>query len=288
MDKKLAYFAILISFCITVISMYFSVSGWMALFSAAAIGTMFMFGIIEIGKVVAVAVLHWFWDTMPKLQRTVLALMVAIIMLITSVGIFGYLSKGHLDQNLPSTTIQIQIEGIEKNIALENDKIVQAENRISQLDDIVNALVEYKKISGNDGARAVRESQNDERKLLQDVIQDGKNLIKGYYDNLNALKTEHTEISAKLGPIEYIVDLFGVSDKDFAVQLMILLAIFVFDPFSIMLFISALWILKRSVEVPLKAAYKDVEVDPLDNIEEVLDASEPVKNYFGGWIDRLK
>lgn len=242
----LGFLALLISFCISTIAIYFSVTGWMSLFAAEALGVMLMFGAIEIGKLIASGFLHWHWISMPKLHKWLLTFMVVVTMILTSIGIFGFLSKGHLEQETPSNLAQIKIERLDDRIKMEENKILSSQNRISQLDDIVNKLIEYDKISGPKGAKAVRKSQIEERQLMQSQIDDSNSRI----DQLNDQKYETqlviSSTEAKLGPIKYIVDLFGLDNqKDLAVQLIILTSIFVFDPFAIALLLAGLWSMKQ-------------------------------------------
>ena len=126
----LGWLALLVSFAISAIAIYFSVTGWVALFPTAVLGVTLMFGSIEIGKLIAAGFLHWHWGELPWSLKALLTPMVFVAMLITSVGVYGFLSKGHLDQSLPAGNATLQIELIDTRVEIEQNNIVRAKDRI--------------------------------------------------------------------------------------------------------------------------------------------------------------
>ena len=225
---------------------YVSVIGWADLFSAGGLSVIFMFSIVEICKIVASLTLHWHWKQMPTVHKWLLVSMIVVTMMITSVGIFGFLSKAHLEQGTPATYAVLKVERIDDRILAATAMIETARNRLDQLDGIVNKLIEYDKISRKTGAIAIKKSQADERLMLRGQIATSNNDIddlseKKYETQLLIAKSE-----AKLGPIKYIIDVFQMEDKkDSAVQIIIMIAIFVFDPFAIALLLAGLWSFKH-------------------------------------------
>lgn len=266
--------ALLVSFAISAIAIYFSVTGWVALFPTAVLGVTLMFGAIEIGKLVAAGFLHWFWKDMPRMLKYTLTMMVAIAMLITSVGVYGFLSKGHLDQSLPSENAALQIELIDTRIEIENNNITRArdritsnESRIDGLQSIIDTLVSYDRINDNSngkGALTIEEEQQPEREVIRTNIDTASAAIDAAATNIGALQLERlgysqqvNAVEAKLGPMRYIVDILNFNDQDAAVQLVILVVMFVFDPFAIALLLAGLWSIqfhsKKKDDIPVVA-----------------------------------
>jgi hypothetical protein len=225
------------------VAAWFSIAGLMAIFSASALSIAIMAGVLEVGKLVTASWLYRFWSVTGMLMKTYLTLAVLVLMLITSMGIFGYLSKAHLDQTATSGSTQLQIEQLERQIAQEQRVIVDAENVIDQLDQTVKILQDFNRIRGSDGAIAVRESQKSERAQLSDQILTAQARIQDLQVQLMPLNETQLQTELKVGPLKYVSELiYGKSqaaDVDNAVRLFILLLVFVFDPLAIMMIIAA-------------------------------------------------
>ncbi len=239
----LGFLALITSFCISAIAIYFSVTGWAALFAAAAVPAMLMFGSIEIGKLVAVAFLHWHWKDMGLRLKYLITSMILVAMLITSVGIYGFLAKGHLDQEIPVDSAVLKIERIDKRLATEEEVIRRLENRLNQLDATIQVYIDREYVTR--GLKA-RNAQKEERELIDIGIKDSYNII----DKLEEEKLTHNEkigsIQAKLGPIKYVTQILSVENKDMAVQIVIIMSMFTFDPFAIALLLAAMWSFKHA------------------------------------------
>lgn len=239
----LGFLALITSFCISAIAIFFSVTGWAALFAAAAVPAMLMFGSIEIGKLVAAAFLHWHWKDMGLRLKYLIASMILVAMLITSVGIYGFLAKGHLDQEIPVDSAILKIERIDKRIVTEEAVIKRLENRLNQLDATIQVYIDREYATR--GLKA-RNTQKEERELIDIGITDSYNII----DKLEEDKLTHNEkigsIQAKLGPIKYITQILNVENKDVAVQIVIIMSMFTFDPFAIALLLAAMWSFKHA------------------------------------------
>ena len=259
----LGVLSLLVSFSISAIAIYFSVTGWVALFPSAALGVMLMFGSIEIGKLVAAGFLHWNWKELPFILRSSLLSMVVVAMLITSVGVYGFLSKGHLDQELPSGNATVQIELIDNRISIEESKIARAreplaanQQRQDALQSIINTLIEFDRINDNNngkGALTIESEQQEERAQIRANIDEAQTDIEESSIAIAELQTQRLELSqevneikSKLGPMTYVVDLLNFQDQDAAVQLVILVVMFVFDPFAVALLLAGLWSFKHN------------------------------------------
>lgn len=130
--KYLNYLALLTSVGIAGIAAYFSVLGLATIFAGAFMGIVIMAGALEFGKIVSAAYLHLFWDRL-NYQKWIMAFMVFVLMLITSLGIFGYLSKAHSEQTGDTAQAESIVNRIENQIARETNKIETYEQRIGTL-----------------------------------------------------------------------------------------------------------------------------------------------------------
>ena len=130
--KYLNWLALITSVAIAGIAAYFSVLGLATIFAGAFMGIVIMAGALEFGKIVSAAYLHLFWDRL-NYQKRIMAFMVFVLMLITSLGIFGYLSKAHSEQTGDTAQAQSIVNRIENQILREENKIQTYENRIKTL-----------------------------------------------------------------------------------------------------------------------------------------------------------
>lgn len=237
------FFTLLIALLIAGVAAWFSIEGLMAIFSASALPIAIMAGSLEVGKLVVASWLYRYWHETKFLMKTYLTIAVLVLMMITSMGIFGYLSKAHLDQAAEGGNNQLQIQQIELRIDREQRKISDANVVISQLDQAVQTLMDYDRIRGRDGAIAVREGQAEERAQLNEIIDESTNRIAQYQDQLLPLRQSQMQVELKVGPLKYVAELvYGESSEDVldkAVRLFILLLVVVFDPLAIMMVIAA-------------------------------------------------
>ena len=160
----MAYFTLLVAISIAAVAAWYSIIGLMAIFAAAAIPIAIMGGVLEVGKLVTASWLYNNWRRTPILLKSYLTISVVVLMFITSMGIFGFLSKAHLDQ-----TIQIEgsngilISNLERQISQQRRIITDGETLLKQLDDTVEVLIEYDRIRGPEGALAVRKGHAEQR-----------------------------------------------------------------------------------------------------------------------------
>lgn len=202
-----------------------------------------MAGALEVGKLVTASWLYRYWDDTKWFMKTYLTIAVIVLMLITSMGIFGYLSKAHLDQAAEVGNNSLKIATIQQQIDREQRSIDDAENVVAQLDQAVSILQEYDRIRGPDGALAVRESQKDERAQLSAVINEATDNILAFQSQLIPLRQAEIQTELKVGPIKYVAELIygdtAENQLDRAVRLFILMLVFVFDPLAIAMVIAA-------------------------------------------------
>ena len=167
-----------------------------------------MGGVLEVGKLVTASWLYQYWKKIPRTLKSYLTVAVIVLMFITSMGIFGFLSKAHIDQTIISGDNSLQIEQLDKQIDRQQRTIVDAEKVISQLDQQVQTLINYDRIRGPSGSIATRKAQQGERKSLNTTIQSAASRIAEVQLQRSVLEKEQLKLEAEVGPIRYVAELF--------------------------------------------------------------------------------
>lgn len=225
------------------VAAYYSIIGLAAIFAAAAIPVIIMGSILEVGKLVSVTYLHRYWKDSPGLLKMYLIVAVLVLMFITSMGIFGFLSRAHIEQTTISGDNTLKIERIESQIQREQRTIKDADSVLSQLDKSINVLLEYDRIRGEEGAIATRERQKPERDELSKVIRGAENRISDLQNEQLSLEKEQIKLEAEVGPIKYIAE-FVYGEKadrtllEEAVKWVIIIIVAVFDPLAVALLVA--------------------------------------------------
>lgn len=233
-----AFFTLLVALTVSAVAAYFSVVGLAALFEATFIPVVIMGTTLEVGKLVAVQWLHMNWDNpnVNWIHRTYKTLAIIALMLITSIGIYGFLSKGHLEQKAPIAGIELQIGQREQQIKALQDSNTSLQTKLTQLDKSIDSFLSKDKAA--QGLKA-RNSQKIERDAIDQKITANNDQVNKLNAEILPLKMQSSEVEAKLGPVKYVAELFGWSDTNSAVRLVILILMFAFDPFAIVMLISA-------------------------------------------------
>ena len=139
----LAVLTLLTALAISAVAAYYSIIGLIAIFSAAVIPIAVMGVVLETGKLVTAAWVYHNWKRTPKLLKSYLISAVVVLMFITSMGIFGFLSKAHIEQTTVTSDNTLQIELIESQIQRERTTIKRAEDTLGQLDSALEKYVEF-------------------------------------------------------------------------------------------------------------------------------------------------
>lgn len=240
--------AILLYFTAIVLSgiaAYYSVIGLTAIFAAAAIPVAVMGGSLEVAKLVVASWLYRFWRHIPILMRTYFTLALLILMLITSMGIFGYLSKAHLDQAVPTGDVVAEVALLDEKIKTQRDNIETARRALTQMDAQVDArLSRSDDDRGAERAVQIRRSQARERAVLQRDIGTAQKEIAKLNEQRAPIAAELRKVEAEVGPIKYLAALIygdntDESQLERAVRWFIILLIFVFDPLAVLMLIAA-------------------------------------------------
>ena len=240
---------------ISAVAAFYSIVGLMAIFSASAWSIAVMGVVLEVGKLITASWLYQNWKKIPFLLKSYLTAAVVILMFITSMGIFGYLSKAHIDQGTGTTELYVKVERIDSRINSERKTIKRAE---TQLDALDTALEKYVELGAVTKGLNPRENQEVERKAWLNQIDDAQNRIDVLLDRKAEYQLQINNFEVEIGPLKYISALiYGDEALDFldtAVRGVILILVFVFDPLAVLLIIAANMSLVEESEKRKRAA----------------------------------
>jgi hypothetical protein len=251
------YLMFLSAFALSASAAYYSIAGLVAIFSAAVIPIIIMGGTLEVSKLVVASWLYNNWKQIPLMMKSYFTVALIILMCLTSMGIFGFLSKAHLDQAVPSGDIASKVAVIEEKLKTEKDTIEDAKRTIKQLDEQVNQTISRTSADtttkGIDRSVKIRKSQAKERKELYSTIQTSQAEISKLNEEKAPVAAQLRKVEAEVGPIKYIAALiYGDNlDESFlekAVRIVILMIVSVFDPLAVLMLVAANWSLKHRKE----------------------------------------
>ena len=256
-------FLILLTFItaisISVIAAGYSIVGLATLFAGAVVPIIAMGSALEVGKLVAATWLYHNWRSdIPRILKTYLFIAIIVLVFITSMGIFGFLSKAHLDQVKPISGNNIKIELLDKRITQQNLIVVRAEKQLELLDKALEVYIDKEYVTR---VLKERKAQKEERDLLNEAINNASDEIATLTTEKSVLALEQDKIEAEVGPIKYIAELiYGEQAKDHfdeAVRWVIVVLIFVFDPLAVLLLIAAnISLRQRSMKKQLTQSVK--------------------------------
>ena len=298
-----AILTLIVAISISGVAAYYSIIGLTAIFPAAFIPIIIMGIVLEIGKLITVSWLYQNWKQTSHFLKTYLSIALVILMLITSMGIFGFLSKSHIEQGSGLSNTVLSIEKLDTKIRQEERKIVRAEKSV----DRINRGID-KSISRGNVVRAFsfEKKQKENLDYYNNIITTSQSKIDGYEDVQSELRFKIEIFEREIGPIKYIAELvYGQVAKLYlekSVRAVILLIIFVFDPLAIALLIAANQtiintrkpkvIVDNPVDNPVdkkKKKYKPkkTEIIEKDEYEEVVVEDEH-GNQFKRYRERMK
>ena len=248
----LTYIMLLVALCLSAVAAFYSIVGLTAIFAAAAVPIVIMGSILEVAKLVVTVWLHEYWRDIKFSMKAYLVPAVAILMLITSMGIFGFLSKAHLDQTVPTGDVAAQVAIIDEKINNERDTIANARALLTQLDQAVNNIgaapdreVNGRVVSSAERALQVRRQQARDRANLTETIEAAQARIIKLQEEKAPFAKELRKVEAEVGPIKYIAALiYGDDATDInllerAVRWVIIILVLVFDPLAVMMLLAA-------------------------------------------------
>ena len=231
---------LIVALSISAVAAYYSIVGLMAIFSAAAFSIAVMGVVLEIGKLVTASWLYQNWKTVPKVLKYYLTSAVVILMFITSMGIFGYLSKSHIDAGTNTSQVTVKLDRVNSRIASEQKVIDRAERQLENLDKALERYVELGAVSKGLDRRI---SQEEERLKLTNMVNKSQEKIDEYLDQKSEYELEIKNFEVEVGPLKYISALLYGDDAltflENAVRWVILILVFVFDPLAVLLVVAA-------------------------------------------------
>lgn len=239
------YFTLFVALVISAVAAYYSIVGLTAIFSAAVIPILIMGASLEVGKVTAAVWLKLNWHRARWTYKMYLVPAVAFLMLLTSMGIFGFLSKAHSDQSLVSGDSMAKVAIYDEKIKTAKDNIDANRKALKQMDDAVDQVMgRSSDEKGADKAVAIRRGQQKERARLQSEIQAEQKTITSLSEEAAPLRAEFRKVEAEVGPIKYIAALVYGDNPDSsilekAVRLVIIIIVAVFDPLALVLILAA-------------------------------------------------
>lgn len=269
------FLTLLTAIALSAVAGYYSVIGLAEIFPGSFWPVIIMGSTLEVSKLVTVSWLYRNWKQCPILIKSYLSVAVTILMLITSMGIFGFLSKAHLEHSSDNAPLVDKIALLDEKIKTEKENVEANRKAIKQYDEVVDQTMgRSTDEKGAATAQAIRRSQQKDRTRILQEIQQSQTAIAKYSEERAPLSTELKKVEADIGPIKYIAALaYGTEAStdiiDKAVRLVILLIIVVFDPLAILLLIA----------YNMSIGEKDKSIKVRQVIDTEIPKPEPVDPY---------
>ena len=225
---------------VSIIGAYYSILGLAALFAGAYWAVVTMGITLEVAKLVTVSWLYrnWKLDLLPQSIRMYLLSAVLMLMFITSIGIFGFLSKAHLDTSAPNTGNRLLVKNIERQIDSEKKAIAGAQKIVDQLDKALDKVID----KDADKGLIERQKQQNDRNRANNIITNSSNKITQLSNQKLNYDKNQLAIDKEIGPFKYVAEiLFGDADDgnlDRAVRFVIICLLFVFDPLAVLMLVA--------------------------------------------------
>ena len=263
--------AIIIAGC----AAYFSVTGLGVLFAGASVSVMVMASSLELAKLVAATYLKQKWDEIGGFNKWYLTISVGVLMLITSAGIFGYLSNAFQAQSL-------QLQQVDREIAVHQTKIDQNTTQIEQLStQITEFNTNQGKIidGGKVNSRLLRSIDNRDKEIgkINNKISDLQTENAGETQKINEIKIKNLDLEKEVGGFRFVAEAFGVELKN-VVKFFIFLIVIVFDPLAVALIIAFNGLIETKKQKQRRLLGEMMEHDQklglYDNLDELME-----KNY---------
>jgi hypothetical protein len=257
---------------------FFSITGLGVLFSGAAISVMVMAGSLEFAKLVAATYLKQKWDEIKGFNKWYLVSAVALLMLITSAGIFGYLSNAFQQQNL-------KLQQVDREIAVYSTKITTNETQIGQLSAQLGQLSATQSQildKGKVNSRLLRSIDNKDKQSAQlnKKISDLQAENAKSNDEINKIKVTNLDLEKEVGGFRFVAEAFGIELKN-VVKFFIFLIVIVFDPLAVALIIAFNGMIddkkKKQREILTEMMQNDEKLGLYDNLDDLME--ENYKNY---------
>ena len=226
----LVWITFLTSIAISAVAAWFSVLGLTQIFAAAFLPVAIMGGVLELGKVVAAVWTHHYWKELNLLTKSLLVPIIGLLMIVTSLGIFGLLSKGHAEQEMPVKIVEQRVASFDTQIEFSKAKIQNLQQRLETLNEAMKKYVELGAVSKG------LDKTTEDSSALENQIQEELNKIQSLEEEKLKERLSIAGLEAELGPIKYVAVLLGDdSNLEAAVLIVIFIIIFCFDPLALLL-----------------------------------------------------
>ena len=288
-DKIIAWLALLSGLTISAVAIWYSVAGLVSIFAAAAIPIIVMGVVLEVSKLIATVWLKINWDRAPIYIRSYLIGAIAILMVITSMGIFGFLSKAHSDQTLVSGDVQSKIAIYDEKIKTERENIEAGRKALKQMDATIDETIARSKTDqGAVNANAMRQRQAKERAQINSDIAKSQKAIATLNEERAPIAAEIRKVEAEVGPIKYIAAFVYGSNPDAnilekAVTWVIIIIVSVFDPLAVILLLASQYSFqwfRRAEEESKESLENNIPTDSKDNSLTVDEEDTPKSEPF--------
>ena len=274
------------AFLLSSIAAYYSIAGLVAIFAAAPIAIIVMGTILEVSKIVVTSWVYRNWKTAARILRYYFVSAIIVLMFLTSMGIFGFLSKAHSDQNLVSGDVLAKLAVFDEKIKTEKENIDANRKIITQLDLQVNETISRTSGADTTGASvsrsvAIRRAQAKERQAAQEAILSSQAKITKLNEDRAPIAAEVRKVEAEVGPIKYIAQLvYGqeATSQDTleqAVRWVIILIVTVFDPLAVGMFIAYNQTMSRKDVDPMGVITNHNDSQTLHEEEDLEPDPEP-------------
>lgn len=236
------------------VAAWFSVIGLATIFSGSWWPVIIMGGVLEIGKLVTAGFLHINWNQINALMKSYLCAAVVVLMVITSLGIFGFLAKANIEQNLQGDSYSLELSIIDKRLDAKEAELLRYEERVANLDNIIATARPQDR-------NYIDRRQRDERiEIANDIDLVVDEIVKLNEDKM-PLQREQLVQEGEIGPIKYVAEMIygeDAEDKiDNAARILIFFIIFAFDPLAVLLLVSSLGLMARN---------RNLDIDPDGNV----------------------
>jgi len=285
---------------------YYSVTGLAKLFAGVETAVIWMASSLEVAKLVVASLLYQYWKELNKTLKGYLIIALATLMIITSAGIYGYLSSGYQDTANKSSVVDKEIALVENKIKnKEADKVftlqqlTSTQQSISQLRNALgNNTQTYKDKQGNILTTTSSANRKSYEKQLEFALKDEKilsNKVNVIDSTLSVLSEEklakesNSELAGELGPLKYIAKLTNTA-MDKIINWFLMIIIFVFDPLAISLVIAANFAFNQIKNPKELSIYneKPVEVKPIVTEHKVDDSIVPTPPPAKSWYNYIQ
>ena len=281
---------------------FYSVSGLSKLFAGAALEVMIMAGSLEVAKLVTATLLHRYWKELSFLLKSYLTIAVIILVAITSMGIYGFLSSAYqetfnklMQRDNKIAFLQEKADFYQSDVTRYEKELEQISNNISTLSNAKATSIQVRDTTVAGGVRQtvstaelrLSQSRIESEEINRGGIREKRDRVadslQRYQLNILQLKSD-TDVAGELGPLEYLSNLTGVP-MDSIINILLLVIVFVFDPLAISLVLAANFAFARisnkdnKKQVPKLPNVEDEQQDFLDNYDDYDDLMYPERDF---------